>query len=140
MSSHLQCKCAQHRFPWPFCYQSLKCDRISHNLLSVTRSHLLSHAFPSVLWHSCFWLSKVTFPQVCHSCLHLCPNLPAPLKYHLLKFLLQATFLHPNTFLTMSLPQPSTNLSTFSLPRHSWKYIPLIFLVSAHLVSSWPPL
>lgn len=76
-----------------------------------------------------FGCHKVTLCQLCHSCLHFCPSLPAPLEHHFLKSLLQATFLHPTTFLTMCLPQPSTNTSTFTLPRHSWKYIPLIFLV-----------
>lgn len=132
MPFHLQGRCVQHQLPWPFYFQSHQSD--SPDLTCFHKHFLLSSCTAA------FGCHKVIHCQLCHSCLHLCPSLPAPLDHYLLKFLLQATFLHPTTFLTLCLLQPSTNPSTFSLPRHNWKYIPLIFLVSVQLVSLWPPL
>lgn len=85
-----------HQLPWTFYFQSLKSD--SPDLPCFHMHSLLSSCTAA------FGCHKVTLCQLCHSCLHPCPSLPAPLEHHLLKFLLQATFLHPTTFLTMCLP------------------------------------
>lgn len=115
MPSHLSCRCAQHYFPWPVQFQFL--ERDSPDLICFHMHFLLSSctaALAVIRWLSWLW----------HSCLHLCPSLSAPLEYTSWSSTCKPPSFIPLPFWLYVCPSPAP---TFSLPRHSWKYISLIF-------------